>query len=96
VALWSVVSGVAGSGGQLLIAKMSQNSVDDVLVFDASNRPYRPTAAGTDFDLAAMTQIAVIRAANSVIDDRWRESMRLQVFNVILYQRRILGLPIPF
>ena len=91
-----MVSSVAGPGGQFLIAKMGQNSVDDVLVFDASNQPYRPTAAGTDFDLAAMTQSAVIRAPNSVIDDRWRESMRLQVFTVMLYLSRILGLPIPF
>ena len=31
--------------------KMSQNSFDDVLIFDASDNRYRPTAAGADHDV---------------------------------------------
>ena len=39
-------------GGVLFfIAQMSQNSFDDVLIFDASDHPYRPTAAGADYDV---------------------------------------------
>ncbi len=40
-----------GGGVLFLIAQMSQNSFDDVLIFDASDHPYRPTAAGAGHDV---------------------------------------------
>jgi hypothetical protein len=40
-----------GGGVLFLSLKMSQNSFDDVLIFDASDHPYRHTAAGADHDV---------------------------------------------
>ena len=40
-----------GGGVLLLFLKMSQSSIDDVLIFDASDRPYKSTATGADLDV---------------------------------------------
>ena len=40
-----------GGGVLFLSLKMSQNSIDDVLILDASDYLYRPTAAGAELDV---------------------------------------------
>ena len=40
-----------GGGALFLVAQMSQDFVDDVLVLNTSNNPYRPTAPAADLDV---------------------------------------------
>ena len=40
-----------GGGALFLIAQMSQNSIDDVLVLDTCDDFYRPAAVAADFDV---------------------------------------------